>query len=244
MLNLMRKIKAAPDPEKIMATITEKPGLAFTFLNSFSYCVLRKNVLLKDFDYIYCDGILLSLLSSLFSLKKIKRVSFDMTSLFPLLAEYCCHNRLSIYFIGSTEHDIEAFCRKVKKRYPSLLIAGYSNGFFSKEEQEDVFRKIVESKADILVCGMGTGKQEEFILDIKKKAKSIKAFFTCGGFIHQGAKKLDYYPKLIDCFHLRWLYRLLFEPHTRMRFFKFYPLFLWYFFVDILFMQFRGKVLR
>jgi N-acetylglucosaminyldiphosphoundecaprenol N-acetyl-beta-D-mannosaminyltransferase len=79
---------------------------------------------------------------------------------------------------------------------------------------------------------MGTPLQEEFLLEVHLKSETIIGF-TCGGFIHQTAKGINYYPKWINKFNLRWLFRIFDEPKLFERYFVKYPKSLILLFYDI-----------
>lgn len=233
MINLLKKINRTPSSDKLLKDLEGRKNVTVGFLNSYSYCVLRRTGLMDKLDYIYCDGMLMALLTSCLLFKKVERVSFDMTSLAKKLFILCEKKGLSLYFIGSEQTTVSKFCLNLKNTYPRLKIVGYSSGYFDLLREKVLIDDIVNKKADIVICGMGAGKQEDFILKVKNASQNLIACFTCGGFIHQASERLYYYPKNIDLFQLRWLYRLVHEPHTRRRFFKYYPLFLLYFIVDI-----------
>ncbi len=52
-----------------------------------------------------------------------------------------------------------------------------------------IIHEIDDSCPDILVVGMGTPLQEEFLLKCVDKLTSVKEFYTCGGFLEQTASK-------------------------------------------------------
>lgn len=196
----------------------------YTFLNPVSYLDARKNKqLFEKFDGIFIDGSILVRAIKAFYGKKIKRRSFDMTSIAPTLFNYSIENDKSIYIVGSMEDEIQATLNILKTNYPELNIIGYRNGYFNgQKETEEEYNKIISISPDFLIVGMGILHQERFLVGIKKKGyKGIG--FTCGGFISQTAKgenELDYYPGWVDKYNVRFLYRMYKEKHTRKRYLK------------------------
>ena len=75
---------------------------------------------------------------------------------------------------------------------------------------------------NIVIAGMGSPLQEHFLISLRKKGWGGLGF-TCGAFIKQTAKNINYYPKVFDKFHFRWLYRLFDEPKLFGRYFFEYP---------------------
>jgi N-acetylglucosaminyldiphosphoundecaprenol N-acetyl-beta-D-mannosaminyltransferase len=204
-----------------------------TFLNPYSYLLYRKNLsLFTDFDRIYIDGIILVKMLKLFGIHT-DRKSFDMTSLAPEIFNRCQNRGKSIYFMGSDKSSIENFIKEIRDGYPNLNILGWRDGFYNDlDEREVEIQKILEINPDFLVVGMGTPLQEIFLSDLKSLGwKGIG--FTCGGFIHQTANGLNYYPKWINKFHLRWLFRIYDEPKLLRRYLVQYPKFFMIYIYDL-----------
>lgn len=195
-------------------------GRIYTFLNPVSYLYALENKdLFAKFDGIFADGSILVAAIKLFYGHKVTRRSFDMTSLAPMLFKYAEEHQKSVYIVASQQEQVEKAVVIFKERYPRLIIAGYRNGYFpTEEEQQKEAGRIMEVKPDFLIVGMGIGMQEKFLL--KAKEAGFKGIgFTCGGFVHQTAKdEIEYYPAWIDKMNLRFLYRMYKEPHTRKRY--------------------------
>lgn len=215
--------------EKIICTdfynlsyILGKKGHVYTFLNPVSYIeALEYKDLFGRFDGIFADGSLLVAAIKMLYGKKVTRRSFDMTSLAPELFEYAENEGKSLYFVASKQEEVESALEIFKERYPNLIVAGYRNGYFSSEEEQNKEATyITQLNPDFLIVGMGALMQEKFLLKVKEVGfKGIG--FTCGGFIHQTAKnEIDYYPQWVDRMNVRFLYRMYKEPHTRMRYVK------------------------
>jgi exopolysaccharide biosynthesis WecB/TagA/CpsF family protein len=213
-----------------------KPGL-FTFLNPYSYLIARNYRLIFARFNIFFDGIALVIFLRLFGISRLKRQSFDMTSLAKDVFRFAEQQGKSLFLIGTEESYIADAVRKIAQEYPSLIISGYRNGFFgNSEERADVIKSIHSISPDVVVAGMGTPTQEQFLFDIWQQGwRGIG--FTCGGFFHQTAKGLEYYPRWMDRLHLRWLYRIYDEPKLLKRYLFQYPKFVWFFLVD--YVQYR-----
>ena len=211
--------------------ILERNGKVYTFLNPVSYLdALSKKELFINFDGVFADGsILVEAIKRLYG-KKVKRYSFDMTSVAPLLFEFAEQNRKTVYIVASKQEQVERAADILKQRYPGLCFAGLRNGYFSDEQEiDDEVKKIILVNPDFLIVGMGIIKQEQFLLRVKE-AGFQGIGFTCGGFIHQTAKnEIDFYPHWIDKHNLRFLYRMYKEPHTRKRYLKAGLVFPWVF---------------
>lgn len=171
----------------------------------------------------FCDGILMSAFMSRVTGLNIGRVSFDFTSIAHPVLGSAEQLGKRVYFVGARQDELERFIRKIKARYPKLIIAGYHNGFFDAAQARGIQTEICRSKANILIVGLGAGLQEQFEQDAQRSGFRGVAF-TCGGFIRQEAMAThQYYPEVINRLHLRAFYRMYREPHTIKRYFVDYP---------------------
>lgn len=204
-----------------------------TFLNPYSYLIARKNKdLFKNFN-IKIDGILLVKALKISGIN-LKRESFDMTSLAPIIFNEAINYKKSIFLVGTTQENLEKSVKNIKNNFKGINIIGFRNGYFKSNERELFLNELKKINPDIVVCGMGSILQENFLLDLKNLGwKGVG--YTCGGFLHQSSEFLFYYPKWIDKCNLRWLYRLYKEPDTRRRFLIYYPKFLFIFLYDFIF---------
>jgi N-acetylglucosaminyldiphosphoundecaprenol N-acetyl-beta-D-mannosaminyltransferase len=206
-----------------------------TFLNPYSYLVARRNVeLFKNFDIIHYDGIALSVAMRLLGVSK-PRISFDMTSLADEVFKNASKENKTIYLVGGQDGVAGAAARIIASKYQGINIIGSRGGFFLNEDARGAFIDgMVDCRPDIIIVGMGTPLQEDFLVDIKKRGWEGNGY-TCGGFLHQTASRgIQYYPKWANRYHLRWLYRMIDEPKLIVRFIRNYPLFVIIFTFDVI----------
>lgn len=198
----------------------ENKGKIYTFLNPVSYLEALKNKdLYTGFDGILVDGKFLAVAIRLFYCQRVKRLSFDMTSLAPELFAYSESQGKSIYIVAGQQEEIDSTVATFKDHYPKLNIVGTRNGYFDDDQAIDSeIKKILDVKPDFVICGMGAVKQENFLLRLKLAGYKGIAF-TCGGFISQTSKSsFVYYPRIFDILDLRFVYRIIKERHTRKRY--------------------------
>jgi len=171
----------------------------------------------------FCDGMLMSTFMSRVTGRTIGRVSFDFTSIADVVLRSAEQQGKRVYFVGARQAELDLFISKIKTLYPQLSIAGYHNGYFDAAQAEGIRADICRSAADILIVGLGAGRQEQFEQDALRAGFRGVAF-TCGGFIRQEALATrQYYPALINRLHLRAFYRMYREPHTIKRYLIDYP---------------------
>lgn len=226
-----------------------KRGLT-SFVNPYSMLLLKKQDEIADrVNFWYADGIVLVKLINGTQKKKIagrsetapfpiKRYSFDDTSVAPVVFRFAKENHLKAAIIGTKEEYIDTAVSNIEEKY-GMTVTYRRNGYFHSEaERAECYRQIMTHEIDIVVCGMGTPHQENFLIGLEDCG--WKGYgFTCGGFLHQTMKRAvgrstgssDYYPPFFNKWNLRWLYRMIDEPKLVSRYFFLYPLFLLHFFI-------------
>lgn len=210
----------------------EKANL-ITFLNPYSYLLARREQKLFEQFHIKFDGLLLVKILNLLGLRDTKRESFDMTSLAPLVFNQAIKENKSIYFIGAKPKVIDKTIENIKNEFKDLNIIGYRDGYMNKNEKNEVLNELKQLNPDLIICGMGTPLQEQFLVDLQGIGwKGVG--YTCGGFLHQTSQDIKYYPDWINKYHLRSLYRVYDEPQLFKRYFLEYPKFLIYFSWDFI----------
>jgi len=189
-------------------------GRIYTCVNPFSYHIVRRHKeLYESMDGLFVDGMTMCWLIRMLWGKRVPRLSFDMSGMAVDLFSYLntigtCR---SIYFLGTKQDLLEKTIKQFRKSYPNMSIAGFRNGYFiDNDDRKRAIADIIESNSDFAVIGMGSPLQEQFALDLKNTGyKGI--VFTCGGFLHQSANNINYYPKWVNTYNLRAFYRLFHE---------------------------------
>lgn len=190
-------------------TTFSRRGAVYTCVNPFSYHMVRHQPeLYEKMDGLYVDGMLMCKLINLLWNKNIPRLSFDMSGMAVDLFARLDKNEESIYFVGAKQEAIEATVQQIKSAYPGIHIKGYRNGYFllPKHRQQEI-ENILGLNPDFCIVGMGSPIQEQFAIDLKR-AGYCGIIFTCGGFLHQTAAGINYYPAWVNRYNLRAFYRL------------------------------------
>lgn len=125
-----------------------------------------------------------------------------------------CEFDSSIFLYGSREGISEKAKIELKNLYPKINIVETCSGY---EDESIVIEKINKSNANILFIGLGSPKQEQFIINNMDKLKNIKIFMPIGGSFDVISKSLRRAPNWVIKCNLEWLYRLFQEPK---RFFR------------------------
>lgn len=189
-------------------------GRVYTCVNPFSYHLVRQHKeLYESMDGLFVDGMIMCWLIRFLWGIQVPRLSFDMSGMAVDLFSYLNNKKTdrSIYFLGTKQDVLEATIKQFHKSFPEMRITGYRNGYFiDNDERKNAIVEIIESGCDFAIIGMGSPLQEQFALDLKN-AGFKGVVFTCGGFLHQTAERIHYYPKWINKYNLRAFYRLFHE---------------------------------
>ncbi len=223
------KISISPNVSLLLSSVKDNGQRLVSFVNPFSYNVLLKSPNIIDgIDLFYSDGSLLQRLHNIFHPKsKVDRVSFDYSSIAGEVFDFAQKNAVNVALVGGTSDEIAKAEVNIRAQYPALNIVYFRSGYFNDEkDKRESFNLVNKSNADILIVGMGTPIQEQYLIEAKLNCPSVKLMFTCGGFLTQTAIKPDYYHPLIKKLGLRWLQRGVMHKHVRQRIIKDYPKFL------------------
>ena len=90
-----------------------------------------------------------------------------------------------------------------------------NDGSFHEEMSECLAKRLqslLSGKRKLLFIGLGSPKQEKFILNNKSKLKSVKILMPVGGSFDVISNNLKRAPKWIIKINLEWLYRLIKQP--------------------------------
>jgi len=197
-----------------LSKIKSKEKAIITFINPHSFYIAKNNISylqnLKKFNLILPDGIAITKAVEILLKQNSERISFDSSSLALPIFKLCADNNFSIMLIGGKIGVSEKCSEIIKKLYPEISIKSALNGFV---EHDEIYKEILKINPDIIICGMGAPKQEEFAVNLIKKTNWNGVLFTCGGYFDQMLESgINYYPALIDKYNLRWAYRLFKEP--------------------------------
>lgn len=200
----------------------EKRTQIVSYLNIYNYQILRRTPkIIEKIDYFSLDGIMLLLFIRVFMGKKFKRKAPDFSSYFTEFFGYLEKTDKRVVFIGGSEDDMSSFTNTVMQNYPKMNLVDTFNGFDLDEEK--VINALISKKIDCTIVGMGTPKQENFVVKALEKGY-MGSSFCCGAFISQTANKgKDYFPSFINRLHLRWAYRIYKEPKLFKRYSINYP---------------------
>lgn len=178
-----------------------------TCLTPYYMTIMKKEdyAMYNEFDYIASDGSYPLKINKWVGKPKSVRLSFDMSSMAPVVFNDMIKHEKSLYILGAKPEEIWKSVKTIQSHFPELNISGYHHGYI-KDIKDDVVNKIVQSGANVCIIGMGAPLQDEMAVRLKK-AGFEGSVYTCGGFIHQTTEKILSFPEWTNKLNVRFIYR-------------------------------------
>ena len=216
------KITEKESLERIIDFINEKKFHLIVTINSENATKALENKIfldvIKNADLVIPDGIGIIFASKILGDKLPERIpGIDLS--YKLL-EISNEKGYKIVLIGGKEGVAEGAKENLKKIFPNLNISMTYNGYFNEDEERKIVDEIQKIEPDILLVGMGSGKQEIWIWNNREKFKNIGVCIGVGGTLDIWAGKKKRAPKLVQNLGLEWLYRVIIEPKRIFRVLK------------------------
>jgi len=116
-----------------------------------------------------------------------------------------------VFLLGAAPGIADLAAERLQARHPGLQIIGTQHGYFSKEEEPEIVRRIRDLRVDLLFVAMGIPRQEQFIFDHKYEM-AAKVAMGVGGSLDVWSGAVKRAPRLIRALKLEWLWRLVLNP--------------------------------
>lgn len=162
-------------------------------------------------------GVEIGLKISGYNVKRIPGIQFAHR----MIAE-CAKDNKSVALIGAKPEIIEKAVSNLKKEFENLNLAYIQDGYFDDEER--VLKELQASNPRLVLCALGSPKQEFFI----RKAENLlpeALFIGVGGSFDVWSGVVQRAPEIYQKLGLEWLYRTIKEPQRFKRIFPTLPLF-------------------
>lgn len=160
-------------------------------------------------DWVLTDGQPLLPMARLLGIPVPERI--DGIGLMKSLLELANENGYRVYLLGAKQEIVEKCIEIIGRDYPGIVIAGYRNGYFKKEQAKDVAEAIAPTTPDLLFLGMGSPMKEEFAENYRN-ALGTKVIQGVGGSFDVMAGLVPRAPVWMQKLCLEWLFRVIQEP--------------------------------
>lgn len=122
------------------------------------------------------------------------------------LAEKLIKEKNRVAILGSKQKVID----QLQEKYLEKIVFA-ENGYFEEDKEEEITEKIRNSKAELLLVGLGSPKQEYFIYKHRKSFQRMVCMGV-GGALDVLANEKKRAPKFLIDLKLEWFFRLIREP--------------------------------
>ena len=194
--------------------IKNKKHIHHTVVNAGKIVAMHENPELKESvtnaDLINVDGQAVVWASRLLGQPLKERVAG--IDLMEKLVEQAYNNHYKIFFFGAKDQVLEKMIEKYSAIFSPQIIAGYRNGYFKKEDEQEIAQQIADSKANILFVAISSPIKENFLYQNKDILKNVNFIMGVGGSFDVVAGKVKRAPKWMQFSGLEWLYRVYQEP--------------------------------
>ncbi|MDX1271107.1 WecB/TagA/CpsF family glycosyltransferase [Bizionia paragorgiae] len=128
------------------------------------------------------------------------------------LVELAHNKKYKVFFFGAKEEVVQAVVNNYSEAYSPDIIAGYRNGYFKKEEEQDIAREIANSGANMLFVAISSPTKENFLYNNKVLLKNVNFIMGVGGSFDVVSGKVKRAPEWMQKSGLEWFYRFAQEP--------------------------------
>ena len=197
----------------IKNSIKEKRITHHVALNAAKVVNLQKDIALKE-SIMYCDIINADGQSIVWASKFLGNPLPERVAGIDLminLVEMASKEKHTIFLLGAEREILKNLVTIYEKKYGSNLIAGFKDGYFKYEEEEEIADMIANSRADMLFVAI-TSPRKEIFLNKYKDIIKIPFIMGVGGSFDVISGKTRRAPLWIQKIGFEWLYRVIQEP--------------------------------
>ncbi|MDR3437635.1 WecB/TagA/CpsF family glycosyltransferase [Telmatospirillum sp.] len=160
-------------------------------------------------DLVGIDGMGVVFAARLMGIKVPERVAG--VDLMQEVIALCAREGYRPYFLGARPDVLQTAIANIRRRYPSIEIAGAQHGYYEPGDEMQVVESIRESGADCLFIAMPTPTKEHF-LAVHRDQLEVPFIMGVGGSIDVVANYVKRAPIWMQQSGLEWLFRVMQEP--------------------------------
>lgn len=168
---------------------------------------------LKSADGLLPDGSGLRLAGKLAGTQEVSNL--NGTDLFPEICQQAAAAGESIFLLGGKPGVAASAAKNMRNTYPNLEFAGTQNGYFDKDDDQQLIDQINQSGASILMVGMGVPIQEKWISKYRDQL-NVPVIIGVGGLFDYYSGAIARAPAILRRTGLEWCWRLAMEPRRLM----------------------------
>ena len=117
-----------------------------------------------------------------------------------------------VFFLGAKEQVVSKVVSMYSDKYSNDIIAGYRNGYFDENQEQDIAKQISQSGADILFVAISSPTKENFLYDNKQALRGVNFIMGVGGSFDVISGLVKRAPLWMQKIGMEWFYRFAQEP--------------------------------
>lgn len=177
------------------------------------------NIAVKDKDYhkalnesdlLLNDGIGMEL-GSRFARLRFKE-NMNGTDFIPKVIDTAKHLSIGTYFLGAKPGVAAKAAEIINTKAGNFCVVGHSDGYFSQDDEANIIKNIQQSKAGLLILGMGVPIQELWIKKHLYQLPDVRLAIAGGAIIDFMSGNIKRAPKWMRTYGMEWVYRFVHEP--------------------------------
>jgi N-acetylglucosaminyldiphosphoundecaprenol N-acetyl-beta-D-mannosaminyltransferase len=139
------------------------------------------------------------------------------TEFIPRLLSIESNPKFSYYLLGATRDSIADAAQEATASFPSWHQVGFHHGYLQRKDSSRVVKKINAARPDLLLVGMGSPLQEQWLVENRCRLR-VPVCAGVGGLFDFWSGRRTRAPLLLRKSSLEWLYIALTEPHKWRRY--------------------------
>ncbi|MCW5701081.1 MAG: WecB/TagA/CpsF family glycosyltransferase [Bradyrhizobium sp.] len=198
--------------------MTERKPLHHTVVNVAKLVTMQTDEELRrdvtEADLINVDGMGIVWGARMFGITIPERVAG--VDIMERLLALCARRGFRPFLLGAEPRVLESVLRRLENEFPVLEIAGFCDGYFPPEAENEVVTKINAAHADCLFVAMPTPRKERF-LHRHRNELDVPFVMGVGGSFDVYGGKVKRAPEWMQRAGLEWAFRIWQEPRRLWR---------------------------
>ena len=139
------------------------------------------------------------------------------TDFIPRLLSMESERKFRYYLLGTTRDSIVDAAREAAASFSNWQQVGFHHGYFQPGDSAVVVEQINAARPDLLLVGMGSPLQEQWLVE-NHSGLEVPVCFSVGGLFDFWSGRRTRAPLLMRQWALEWLHIALTEPHKWRRY--------------------------
>jgi N-acetylglucosaminyldiphosphoundecaprenol N-acetyl-beta-D-mannosaminyltransferase len=135
-------------------------------------------------------------------------------ALFDLIQSDPNREKMSLFCLGGRLESVDTLSTELMIRWPSIKLLGHFSEEYTPEEEEGIVNIIEEERPGIILLGMESRREEQFMCRHWHRLKNcgVKIAIAGGQAIDAMAGTIPMTPRLARAIHLEWFLQMILDP--------------------------------